>query len=151
LRKKRKSFKFYTKQTKKGMRRVVRDVKGRYKRWEDATTLDEPQGEFRIVEYIFNYVNTNTQGKPSNYHNFEVRIRIAEGDYDEDEIKEMANDAMNLVFVDNQNFVDSCDVTTKEGVDTIGYSKDDKVQYKVVDLKNMQYKYPKEGLGDLEE
>jgi len=136
-------LKWYTKTLKSGkVRRYARE-KGRYKKWEDADTLDRPEGEYRIMEIIVNYTPTKgSRSVPSSGTNFEVRLRIPEDEYDKGELQELGEDALR-----EQGFsdymIESCSIDHKSGKDIIGYSDSDKTKYMIVDLTRPQFKYPK--------
>lgn len=133
-------LKWYTKTLKSGkIKRYARE-KGRYKKWEDADTLDRPEGEFRIKEWVVHFKPTK-DSRPSSIRDFEVRIKLPEGDADADDIEEMAKEIM--INLTNESMVDSADIAWgKKGVDTVGYSEDDDIEWMVVDVTRPQYKYP---------
>lgn len=135
-------LKWYTKILKSGkVRRYARE-KGRYKKWEDADTLDQPQGEYRIKEWVIHFKPTNKGGVPSGIRDFEVRIQLPEGDIDADDIEDMARDVMRNLT--NDSMVDEASVEWgKKGVDTVKYSNDDDIKWMMVDTTRPQFKYPK--------
>jgi hypothetical protein len=143
-----KAIKVWTRITKHGSWKVIRDSKGKIKKWEKSTTLDQPKGEYRVLEYIINFGYQGT--RPSNIHNFEVRVRVSEGEYDDEEISGLAEEIMYKEFPSNSELVESCTIS-KVGHDTIGYSKTNDVNYKIIDIANPQYHYPKKGMGKLDD
>lgn len=135
-------LKWFTKETKKGTKRYARDAKGRYRKWENADNLDKPKGEYRIVEWTIHFKPTKGDNRPSSIRDFEVRIQLPEGDYDLDEIENIAKELM--IGLTNEPMVDESTVDWgKKGYDTIKYSDDDSVRWIVMDTVRPQYKYPK--------
>jgi hypothetical protein len=76
---------------------------------------------------------------------------VAEGEYEMNEISGLAEEIMYKEFPSNSELVEACEVVSKIGNDTIGYSKKNEVEYKIIDIPNPQYHYPKHGFGVLEE
>lgn len=148
------SYKWYTKILKSGkVKRFARGKGGRYKKWEDATTLDRPDGEYKMINIIINFVPTGGgRGTPTSDtgDNFEVNLEVPEGDYDDADYQEMGEKAMRLEGF-NDYMIESCSVQHKIGKDFVGYSKRDDITYKIIDLTRMQYHYPRNGRGKLED
>jgi len=145
------SYRYTYKQTKKGARLRVRDSKGRIVRWEDAGgILDQPKEQYRIIEYTINmgYHGRGRNNRPSNIHDFEVRIRLAEGASLND-VEEMAQNAM-VINGFNDNFVYACTIKRKSGRDVIGYKSEQESIYKIIDVAtDRHYSYPKKGWGKI--
>ena len=142
--------KFYS--SKSGKRVRIHDSKtGRIIGWEDATTLDRPTGQFKIVEYVLHFKPTRkSMGyTPSSFRNWEVRIRLPDG-YDEDKVEELARKA--LEDITNENMVeDSTMIWDKKGKDEIEYADEESFKWKIVDTIRPIYKYPKTGWGDCDD
>lgn len=147
-----KGYRYTYKQTKKGARLRVRDSKGRIVRWEDAGgILDQPKEAYRIIEYTVNmgYHGRDRNNRPSNIHDFEVRIRLPEGATLQD-IENMAQEAM-LDSGFNDGIVNACTINRKSGKDFIGYKSEEESIYKIIDIANERhYTYPKKGWGKIE-
>jgi hypothetical protein len=142
--------KYYSRSTKKGVRRVVMgyNAKGKWgiKKWIDSDTIEQPHGEYRIIEYTINIVPTKDD-RPSGNRNFEVRIQLPESDDSENDALEMAKDV--LIRLTNEEMVDSSQIDiAKRGVDFIKFSGDDGIKWKVIDTARPQFHYPKTGWGD---
>lgn len=89
-------LKWYTKTLKNGtVKRYARE-KGRYKKWENADTLDRPNGDYRIVEWVVHFKPTK-DSRPSSLRDFEVRIRLPEGDASVDDIEDMAKEVLTKI------------------------------------------------------
>lgn len=148
-----KGYRYTYKQTKKGARLRVRDSKGKIVRWEDAGgILDQPKEQYKIVEYTVNmgYHGRGRNNRPSNIHDFEVRIRLPEGASLQD-VEDIAQNAM-IENGFNDNFVYACTVNKKSGKDFIGYSNQEESIYKIIDIASERhYAYPKEGWGKINE
>jgi hypothetical protein len=145
-------YKWYTKTLKSGkVKRFARGKGGRYARWEDADTLDRPDGEYKMINIIINFVPTKGgMGTPisESGDNFEVNLELPEGDYTTGDYQEMGENAMRQEGF-NDYMIESCSVQHKMGKDFVGYSKSDDVTYKIIDLTRMQYRYPRNGRGKL--
>jgi len=97
-------------------------------------------GKFKIVEWVFNFTPTNKAKKPSGLRNFEVRVQLPEGRTDI-EVENIAREIM--IELCNETMVDYADIASKRGKDTIKYSKNDEINWMVVDTLRPQYRYPK--------
>lgn len=146
-------LKWYTKVLKSGKVKVYAREKGRYKKWEDSTTLDRPHGEYKRINIIINFVPTKgARHTPTSVvgDNFEVNLELLENDYSNEELQQMGEDALSKEGF-NDFMIESCDVTVKTGKDFVGYSSDEKTTYKIIDLARPQYHYPSKGRGILNE
>ena len=141
-------FKYTYKKFKHVERIIIRDSKGRFKKYTEKETLDQPKGAYKIIEATINFVPT--KGGKIQVDDFEVLIRYPEGEYGKNDLEDMAIEALqNEGFPDYM--VESCDIHLKTGKDFIGYSDNDKANYKIIDRTRPQYKYPKDKLwGELE-
>jgi len=147
-----KAYKYTYKKFKKVERIIVRDAKGRFKKYLEHETLDQPKGKYKIVEMTINmsYKGKGKNTTPSNQHDFEVLIRYPEGEYNESDFEDMAREAMEKHEFP-ESFIDSLDIVTKSGKDLIGYGEREVIEYMIVDRLNPQYKYPKgKRFGELE-
>jgi len=120
--------------------------KGRWviKRWEDIPELDGfmedfEGGSFKRVEWVFHFRPTNRDNLPSGLRNFEVRIQLPDG-RNEFEVKKIAREV--LTELCNEEMVDTS-ISSKVGKDTVEYSKDDKINWMVIDTIRPKYKYPR--------
>ncbi len=133
--------KFYSVKLKSGKvrRRIHDSITGRILRWVDADDLDEPEGEFRIVEWVMHWAYSD--GSPSGNRHFELRLQLPEG-YDDSYMEGLGEDIMEsyvseeLVSESNFNF-------DKKGIDFIRYDNIEEINYKIVDVARPQYQYPK--------
>lgn len=146
-------YKWYTRTLKSGkVKRFSRDKSGRFAKWEDADTLDRPDGEYKMINIIINFIPTpGDRGTPTSTSgdNFEVNLEMPESDYDLGDYQEIGEKALrNEGF--NDDMIESCTVQHKVGKDFVGYSKRDNITYKIIDLTRMQYHYPRKGRGKLE-
>jgi hypothetical protein len=133
--------KFYSVKLKSGKtkRRVHDSVTGRIIKWVDAEDLDEPEGEFRIVEWVMHWEYTD--GSPSGLRNFEIRIRVAEGRGDSD-MESLGEDIMES-WVSEELITESNFSFDRKGVDFIRYDEYEDIEYKIIDNARPQYQYPK--------
>ena len=147
--------KYYTKTLKSGIKkRRIHDSKtGRILRWETVEDLEEPEGEFKIMEYSMHFIPTRKSmgNTPSSHRNWEVRIRLPySDDMDDDEItgygREILAELTNYEMVDTSEFLFS-----KRGIDIVEYSKDESIKWKVIDTTRPQHRYPKTGWSNYNE
>jgi hypothetical protein len=106
-----------------------------------------------MINIIINFVPTGGgRGTPTSDtgDNFEVNLEVPEGDYDDADYQEMGEKAMRLEGF-NDYMIESCSVQHKIGKDFVGYSKRDDITYKIIDLTRIQYHYPRNGRGKLED
>lgn len=146
-------LKWYTKVLKSGKVKVYAREKGKYKKWEDSTTLDRPNGEYKRINIIINFIPTKgDRHTPTSTvgDNFEVNLELPEYDYNKDYLQKLGEDAL-LKEGFSDFMVESCDITVKSGKDFIGFSSKKEMNYKIIDLARPQYHYPKNGRGEFDD
>jgi hypothetical protein len=133
--------KFYTVKLKSGKskRRVHDSVTGRILKWVEVEDLDEPEGQFKIVEWVMHWEYTD--GSPSGLRNFEIRLRVAEG-RNESDMEELGRDIMES-WVSEELVTESNFSFDRKGVDFIRYDEYEDIEYKIIDNARPQYQYPK--------
>lgn len=133
--------KFYSIKLKSGkLRRRVHDsITGRIIKWVDAEDLDEPEGQFKIVEWVMSWEYTD--GSPSGLRNFEIRIQVAEG-RDNAEMESLGGEIMES-WVSEELITDSHFSFSRRGIDFIRYDDYEDIKYKIIDNARPQYQYPK--------
>lgn len=119
--------------------RVHDSVTGRITGYVDADDLEEPEGEFRIVEWVLHWEYTD--GTPSGLRHWEIRLQLPDS-YDEDDVKEIASSIM-WSYVSEELITSSNFGFDKRGIDFIGYERSELINYKVIDTARPQYSYPK--------
>lgn len=143
--------KFYDIRKKDGtLRRRIHDSKtGRIIGWEDAPYFEKERekgvGQFRIVEFVVNYVPTKDD-RPSSPRNWEFRIQAPEG-ITKKEIEEICVDIGTDLF--NEAMMNTSIVNwRKVGEDVIEFSDEEYTKWRVIDNARPRYKYPTKTLWE---
>jgi hypothetical protein len=133
--------KYYSIKLKSGKvrRRIHDSITGRIIKWVDAEDLDEPEGQFKIVEWVMHWMYTD--GSPSGLRNFEIRLEVAEG-HDDNYMENLGRTIMES-YVSEELVDESQFAFDKKGIDFIRFDDFEDVRYKIVDNARPQYQYPK--------
>ena len=116
-------------------RRRIHDINGRILRWEDVEDFDEPEGQYKIKEYI--YTVRPTKGNNIKPVDWEIKIHAPEG-YEHDILERLKNDMEGFI---NEGFIDMSDITIgKHGVDFVEWS-DEAYLMGFYTVKGLGYKY----------